>query len=132
MSKRRVQTIGERITRIRKSRNMTQEQVSKETGISHSYINRIESGKRPNISLDKIRMLSNSMNIPILDLVLSDDEEIDVTDFFKRKIKYKGRNIDEEMMNLFSFLLEVGVYYIDYNGLDVNCNLPLKVSLESF
>lgn len=54
--------IGKKIAVIRKQQGITQEQLSKMTGLSQANICRIENGKY-NFSIDTIKKIANALNI---------------------------------------------------------------------
>jgi transcriptional regulator with XRE-family HTH domain len=57
------QSMGEFLSCLRKQRGLTMEDVQKNTGISSSYICRIENASRDNITMDKIYKLSEYFGV---------------------------------------------------------------------
>jgi len=56
-----IKKLGKRVRKVRESLNLTQEQISKGTGLSSEFISLIEKGKR-HPSLDSIERISNYLN----------------------------------------------------------------------
>ncbi len=61
-------TIGQRVLRIRKSRDKTQEVIAGLAGISPATLSRIENGKHPLDTLSQLVGLANALEIPLSDL----------------------------------------------------------------
>jgi transcriptional regulator with XRE-family HTH domain len=55
--------IGEKLRKLRESKNMTTRQVGEAVGVAHSYVSMIENGKVP--SLDKIKKLCDLYSVPV-------------------------------------------------------------------
>lgn len=58
---------GDRVTKLRKKRGWTQEDMAERSGIHRSYLAGIETGSR-NPTLDVIVKVANSLHVPIADL----------------------------------------------------------------
>jgi len=69
-----VETVGQRIRRIREERDLSQRDLS-EPGISYAYISRIEAGVR-NPSEKALRALAVKLGVPPLYLELGSDEAV--------------------------------------------------------
>lgn len=61
--------LGENIKQFRKVRNLTQSELSKETGIPRSTIQKYESGLIQNVSLSAVENISQALDVPPTDLV---------------------------------------------------------------
>jgi transcriptional regulator with XRE-family HTH domain len=61
--------LGENIKQFRKVRNLTQSELSQETGIPRSTIQKYESGLIQNVSLAAVENISHALNVPPTDLV---------------------------------------------------------------
>ena len=61
--------LGENIKQFRKVRNLTQSELSQETGIPRSTIQKYESGSIQNVSLNAVETISNALDVPPTDLV---------------------------------------------------------------
>ena len=61
--------LGENIKQFRKVRNLTQSELSQETGIPRSTIQKYESGLIQNVSLNAVETISNALHVPPTDLV---------------------------------------------------------------
>ncbi|QPK62534.1 helix-turn-helix transcriptional regulator [Methylomonas sp. LL1] len=64
---------GRRLTKIRKERGFSQEQLSRNCGIAQSYLSNVEQGKR-NISLRNICLLARVLAIAPSELLMFDTE----------------------------------------------------------
>jgi transcriptional regulator with XRE-family HTH domain len=62
-------TLGENIKQFRKVRNLTQSELSQETGIPRSTIQKYESGSIQNVSLSAVECISEALDVPPTDLV---------------------------------------------------------------
>lgn len=61
--------LGENIKQFRKVRNLTQSELSHETGIPRSTIQKYESGSIQNVSLQAVECISKALEIKPTDLV---------------------------------------------------------------
>lgn len=59
--------LGKRIRALRRTRKMTQEDLSYEAKIDYSYLNEIEAGKR-NPSVKRINALAKALKVPVSEL----------------------------------------------------------------
>lgn len=79
--------LGENIKQFRKVRNLTQSELSQETGIPRSTIQKYESGLIQNIPLEAIPIISKALDISPTNLVgwLSTEPHVDelVNNFLK-------------------------------------------------
>ncbi len=57
--------IGERIRKLRELRGWSQGKLAKESGVSRPLVNMVESGKRPNPTIDVVRALAKSLGISV-------------------------------------------------------------------
>ena len=62
-----LQSVGERIRDIRKTKGLSQEQLGERAGFHFSYIGGLERGER-NISLTNLVKVAQSLNIPLQEL----------------------------------------------------------------
>lgn len=67
-----IKKLGTRIKQYRVSQNMTQLDLEKKTGISAAYISQIENGKRDNLSLNTLFLISEGLNVEISRLYSQD------------------------------------------------------------
>lgn len=65
--------VGRNFARIRKGKNLTQEQVAALSGISQQYISDLERGRR-NPTVVTLFELAQALGVSHVDLVLPDDE----------------------------------------------------------
>lgn len=63
--------IGNRVRELRKARGLSQDDLAAMTGLEHSYISYIESGKR-NPTLKTLHRIAVSLEVPLTDLVKSE------------------------------------------------------------
>ena len=61
--------IGEKIKMIREGKKISQYKLSKESHISQSYLNEIESGKYNNPSAILLNRISKALGVPISELL---------------------------------------------------------------
>lgn len=61
--------LGENIKQFRKVRKLTQSELSQETGIPRSTIQKYESGLIQNVSLNAVETISHALHVPPTDLV---------------------------------------------------------------
>src|SRR5208337_1575742 len=62
-------TFGQRISRLRRSNSMTQEQLAKKSELSLPLIRMLEQGRRCNPTLDTLLKLCRAMNLTLIDLL---------------------------------------------------------------
>lgn len=86
--------LGEKLKNLRSVKGITLKEFEAHTGISQSYLNRLETGSRTNPSIDILRLIANYYNISILEL-LGEDFNIRVEDILT----------DKESINLLSKFL---------------------------
>lgn len=66
--------MGKKIKIARVLADKTQEQLSKETGISKDYISMLERGVTNNPTLEVMKKLSKALDTPVVDLFFSDEQ----------------------------------------------------------
>lgn len=54
---------------LRNSKNMTQQQLSRKSGVSQAYINELENGKKSNPSINVISKLAEALGVSAKDLL---------------------------------------------------------------
>lgn len=74
-----MESIGERIKRLREERDLKASDVAKITGIAQSYLSEIETGKRNNPSADVLKKLADYFNTSI-DYIIG-GEKVPLMDF---------------------------------------------------
>lgn len=77
-------TIGDNIRNIRKSRNLTQQELSEELKISRNYLSELENNKR-NPSAETLRNLADKLNVSLVSLV-EGNSSISLEQYAKDKI----------------------------------------------
>ena len=75
------QALGSKIREVRKSRNLSQEQLSELVGISPNYLSRVETNNGGIVSLPTLVKICNALHIS-MDYLLSDSLIITDTDSF--------------------------------------------------
>jgi len=93
--------VGERIKVIRKSKKITQRKLSKQSGISISYIQQLEYGTKENPSLEKLKLIAKVLGVNIHELV-EENEEQSVDDTYTIMesdvdMKFYSNKIKEEL-----------------------------------
>lgn len=63
-----VETLGDRIRAARKARNLSQEGLAVELGVSWSTVNRYESGKN-SPSINRLRLIADVLEVDVTDLL---------------------------------------------------------------
>lgn len=66
--------MGKNIKIARILADKTQEQLSKETGLSKDYISMLERGVTNNPTLEVMKKLSKALNVPVMELFFSDEQ----------------------------------------------------------
>lgn len=61
--------LGARIRQLRCQAQLSQRELAKRAHISPSYISKLETGARPNVSMDVIRSISRALNYPLASLL---------------------------------------------------------------
>ena len=61
--------VGENIKKFRKSEGLTQQELSRRTGISRGYIGDLENARKHSMSLVTLQKLSNKLGVSIPDLL---------------------------------------------------------------
>jgi repressor LexA len=99
--------IGERIRRIRKEKNFTQEELAWEIGLSPNYIGLIERGKkRP--SIETLRKISEVLEIPISYFFENINYKMPQEDIITKKISSILRETSEkEKKQIYKFLKSI-------------------------
>jgi len=78
--------VGVTIKKFRNMKDLTQQQLSVDSGISQEVISKIENGKQQDIKLGTLTKIANALNVPVIALLwLSSDSE-EIEDENKRKI----------------------------------------------
>ncbi|MBD3300235.1 MAG: helix-turn-helix domain-containing protein, partial [Candidatus Moranbacteria bacterium] len=77
--------LGQRIAEIRRKNNLTQRQLSKDSGLHSSYISSLEKGER-NITFDNIIRIADALHIGLEELFTQPKKK-------KKKTKYKPKKI---------------------------------------
>lgn len=58
------ETFGLNVRRLRRLKELSQEEVALESGISQTYLSQVEAGKR-NISVDNMEALAKTLEVPL-------------------------------------------------------------------
>ncbi|WP_102399507.1 helix-turn-helix domain-containing protein [Haloimpatiens massiliensis] len=130
--------LGKAIKQIREKKGLTQKQLSDDSGISISYIQQLEYGKKENPSTEILKKISEALGVSIINLIDIDGniskgfKEIDNTievginktfkDSFSQFIsdkrylldikKYKSKEeYDQELENLYNATIEFIEFY---------------------
>lgn len=93
-------SIGDNIKKVRKKRNVTQEKLATDIGLSRSYIGDLENN-RYNPSTKTLEMLAQKLNVSTLYLSTGDDNYIDlsydegIADYFDEMVKKQAKSYKE-------------------------------------
>jgi transcriptional regulator with XRE-family HTH domain len=102
MSKKNI--VGENLRKIRLQMGLTQEEVALRSGLSQSYINQLESGKRM-FTQKSLEQIGKALNIPIIDFFRKEEEVATVREESSEyKYKRKKRTSKREILELLNGL----------------------------
>ncbi|MFA9559366.1 helix-turn-helix domain-containing protein [Evansella sp. AB-rgal1] len=73
--------IGDIIRRRRKEKGISLSELSRMTGVSKSYLSYIERGMKKNPSIDVIKRIFHSLNLPITILSSFDEKSSSIEDY---------------------------------------------------
>jgi transcriptional regulator with XRE-family HTH domain len=62
-------TLGERIRNVRRRRGLTQRELATATGLSESFIKKVEQGRIEDMRLETARKVAVALNVPTMDIV---------------------------------------------------------------
>ena len=83
-------SIGDKIRRLRKENNLTQEVLAEQLDISYTYLSQVERGVR-GINVDNLVLIANRFNISI-DYLLSD--------YLNKDINKENKDLDKEWLEI--------------------------------
>ena len=66
-------SIGDNIKKYRNVAGLTQQQLAEKSGLSINFVSRVEWSSNQNISLKNLAKLANALEVPLANLVKSDD-----------------------------------------------------------
>jgi len=69
--------VGRNFARLRREKNLTQEQVEERSGFSQQYLSDLERGRR-NPTIVTLYELAQALGVSHVDLVLPDDEAVNL------------------------------------------------------
>jgi transcriptional regulator with XRE-family HTH domain len=96
--------VGENLRRIRLRMGLTQEEVALRSGLSQSYINQLESGKRM-FTQKSLEQIGKALNIPIIDFFRKEEETPAIREeTTEYKYKRKKRTSKREILELLNGL----------------------------
>jgi len=94
------EAFAEKLKRLRKARGMTLQQLSDATGISPSYISRMERGEKQCPSFPILTALASALNVDVLTLaegLVDKDEVVDLDAImFRSQLRVVGKILTEE------------------------------------
>jgi transcriptional regulator with XRE-family HTH domain len=61
--------LGMKLSKMRKERGLTQEQLGSKVGVSYAYISMLESGSKKNPSLDLLKRLAKALKVTVGELL---------------------------------------------------------------
>jgi transcriptional regulator with XRE-family HTH domain len=86
--------VGENLRKIRLRLGLTQEEVALRSGLSQSYINQLESGKRK-FTQKSLENIAKGMNIPLIDFFKKESEDMKVCE----EVSYYGSKAKDKRIN---------------------------------
>lgn len=105
---------GEKIKEIRKSQKISQKELAELSGLSISYIQQIEAGKKNNPSLEALTAISNVLHISMYQLLDDSMSEYKDEFYFKQCIEWLKPILvndsefpDEEAATVYSYTLAI-------------------------
>lgn len=145
-----METIGERIKKLRLNNDLTLEELGNKIGVASQTINKYENGTITDIPLTKIKLLSEALNVTPLYIVGWEEErkqeETQEDKFVKLLIDktldgkiewfiFEREKQDKEKKNIFSFLynkinIEKIVYYSYVSNYVVMCEFDVYLDDE--
>lgn len=108
------QMVGEQIRRVRKLRQMTQEQLAEYSGLSFSYISDVERGTR-NISLESLGKIISSLGVKPAELfdgiddLTAHHENRDI----RNKIDHLNTLLNQRQVDDIDFILKMTREYLN-------------------
>ncbi|NWO14666.1 helix-turn-helix domain-containing protein [Virgibacillus sp.] len=113
-------TIGDNIKAIRKARNLTQEKLAKEMGISRSYLSDIENNRK-NPSTKTLQSLSNKLGVTMAYLTtgkkmladLTEDEKIEAFKNMRHLFKKNTKDAQEKLKSDIEDLLSRELNFVE-------------------
>ena len=103
--------IGKFIAKLRKEKNMTQEQLAEKVGVTDKSVSRWENGKTmPDLSL--LPILSKELNVEVSELLngrkMTKEELIELKDTIEKLIEYSQNEIIDKS-KIWYFNLKIGI-----------------------
>lgn len=77
-------TFGENLRKLRKEKGLTVRKLSELSGVAHSYLSQVETGKRGVPKVETLEKIAVGLNIPSIDLLVQAGY-IDPDDYMKMK-----------------------------------------------
>ena len=68
-----MEKIAHNLKKYRLARNISQHELSRQSGVSNCILNWIESGKRDNVTINTLERIAKPLNIKLLDLLHGKD-----------------------------------------------------------
>ena len=96
--------VGDNLRRIRTNKSISQMELSRLSGVSNTYINRLERGVYENPSLDVLEKLSFSLNCKVEELTgINNEDEKNIYDMIEEILK--KNNMHNEQTQVAALLL---------------------------
>lgn len=117
--------VGIRIKTARELQNISSKQLAKKCGVSQSYIDDIESGKKV-ISDSIIKRLSGLLNIDFSDSLYTEGDDVEEAQKVNREKVEKPKKVVEEWENAFSSIIrDIPVYNMSMDKALEHRHLPI-------
>lgn len=96
---------GEKLRQIRKNKGLSIRKLSELSGVAHSYLSQVETGKRGIPKVDTLEKIATGLNIPSLDLLVQAGY-IEASDYMKMKNEREDIDWSLEEQKQESFYLD--------------------------
>jgi transcriptional regulator with XRE-family HTH domain len=93
--------IGENIRMIRKSKGLSQEQLSELSGVHHVYIGSVERGER-NISIMHLSKIADALDVELYELLLRNKESDNIINAIALLVSQKNKNEQQMALDILS------------------------------
>lgn len=97
-------TIGERITQLRKQRNLTVNKTATLSGVSQSYLRELELGQYNNPTIDVLEAICGALGVSMSEFFDEQKEMRDMNDKLMEEISELGPEQREELRNFLKIL----------------------------
>jgi transcriptional regulator with XRE-family HTH domain len=107
--------LGDNIRKIRRSKKLSINALSKITGISLGYLSDLENNKASNPTMEKLQKIADALNVPVDEFFKTekiesepDTKEIDFINKAEEKYGYRGKKQAKELLDEMEALFSGG------------------------